>query len=45
MGMASNTDDMERVRADFRAIADVFRAIRDDEALSRCAVSTRFRWA
>jgi hypothetical protein len=34
MGMASNTDDMERVRADFRAIADVFRAIRDDSALA-----------
>ena len=34
MGMASNTDDMDRVRADFRAIADVFRAIRDDSALA-----------
>ena len=34
MGTASNTDDMERVRADFRAIADVFRAIRDDSALA-----------
>ncbi len=34
MGMASNTDDMERVRADFRAIADVFRAIRDNSALA-----------
>ena len=34
MGMASNTDDMERVRADFRAIADVFRAIRDVSALA-----------
>ena len=34
MGMASNTDEMERVRADFRAIADVFRAIRDDSALA-----------
>lgn len=29
MGMASNTDDMQRVEADFRAIADVFRSIRD----------------
>lgn len=27
MGMASNTDDMERVRADFRAIADTRRRI------------------
>lgn len=27
MGMASNTDDMERVRSDFRAIADIFKAI------------------
>lgn len=33
MGMASNTDDVERVRADFRAIADVFLAIRDDSEL------------
>lgn len=33
MGMASNTDDVERVRADFRAIADVFLAIRDDREL------------
>lgn len=29
MGMASNTDDMERVRSDFRAIADVYRHIRE----------------
>lgn len=33
MGMASNTDDSERVRADFHKIAEVFRAIRDDESL------------
>lgn len=33
MGMASNTDDVERVRADFRAIAGVFHAVRDDGAL------------
>lgn len=30
MGMASNTDDITRVRADFRAIADVFHAVADD---------------
>lgn len=29
MGMASNTDDEERVRADFRQIASTFRQIRD----------------
>ena len=33
MGMASNTDDVERVRADFRAIAGVYHAVRDDGAL------------
>ena len=33
MGMASNTDDMERVRADFRRIADTFREIRGMEQL------------
>lgn len=33
MGMASNTDDMERVRADFHRIAEVFHSIRDDESL------------
>ncbi|MDE6010113.1 MAG: YggS family pyridoxal phosphate-dependent enzyme [Muribaculaceae bacterium] len=33
MGMASNTDDMDRVRSDFSRIAGVFRAIRDDESL------------
>ena len=33
MGMASNTDDMERVRADFQAIAEVYRSIRDDREL------------
>lgn len=33
MGMASNTDDMDRVRSDFRAIHDLFVQIRDDESL------------
>jgi hypothetical protein len=33
MGMASNTDDQERVRADFREIADIYHKIADDEAL------------
>lgn len=33
MGMASNTDEMERVRADFQAIAEVYRSIRDDREL------------
>ena len=33
MGMASNTDDMERVRRDFADIAAIFREIRDDKAL------------
>ncbi len=33
MGMASNTDDEERVAADFRAIADIFREIKEDESL------------
>ncbi len=33
MGMASNTDDTQRVRSDFRQIAEVFRAIRHDETL------------
>ena len=33
MGMASNTDDMDRVRADFRNIASVFRAVAEDESL------------
>ncbi len=33
MGMASNTDNMDRVRADFRNIANVYKAIRDDESL------------
>lgn len=32
MGMASNTDDGERVKADFMRIADTFRAIRTDIA-------------
>lgn len=30
MGMASNTDDEERVRADFRELADIFKKIRND---------------
>lgn len=30
MGMASNTDDITRVRADFKAIADVSHAVADD---------------
>lgn len=33
MGMASNTDDESRVRADFRKIADIYRQIRSDESL------------
>lgn len=33
MGMASNTDDLDRVRTDFRNIANVYRSIRDDENL------------
>lgn len=33
MGMASNTDDMERIRSDFRAIHDLFVQIRDNESL------------
>lgn len=33
MGMASNTDDMDRVRRDFESIADVFRTIAGDESL------------
>lgn len=33
MGMASNTDDRERVSADFAAIAHLFSRIRDDETL------------
>ena len=33
MGMASNTDDMERVREDFRNIASVYHTIADDESL------------
>ncbi len=33
MGMASNTDDITRVRADFKAIADVFHAVADDDDL------------
>lgn len=33
MGMASNTDDTARVRADFTAIADCFRRLRDDASL------------
>lgn len=33
MGMASNTDDLDRVREDFRKIHTVFTSIRDDESL------------
>ncbi len=33
MGMASNTDDEERVKADFKAIAEIYRRIADDESL------------
>lgn len=33
MGMASNTDDLERVRMDFREIANVFRDISEDRTL------------
>lgn len=33
MGMASNTDDITRVKADFKAIADVFHAVADDGGL------------
>ncbi len=34
MGMATNTDDMERVRSDFREITRVFKDIAEDESLS-----------
>lgn len=40
MGMASNTDDNERVRADFAAIASIFRTIADDEKLGLCGFDT-----
>ncbi|MDE5787569.1 MAG: YggS family pyridoxal phosphate-dependent enzyme, partial [Bacteroidaceae bacterium] len=33
MGMASNTDDEQRVRSDFEKIAEIYRTIRDDESL------------
>lgn len=33
MGMASNTDDMERVAQDFSRIAEVYRTIREDASL------------
>ncbi|MDE6795150.1 MAG: YggS family pyridoxal phosphate-dependent enzyme [Muribaculaceae bacterium] len=33
MGMASNTDDEQRVKADFKAIAEIYRCIADDESL------------
>lgn len=33
MGMASNTDDMDRVRADFRLIRETFDTIRNDSGL------------
>lgn len=33
MGMASNTDDVGRVKSDFKAIADIYRKIACDESL------------
>lgn len=33
MGMASNTDDEDRVREDFRRIAEIYRSIADDSTL------------
>ncbi|MDE6335981.1 MAG: YggS family pyridoxal phosphate-dependent enzyme [Muribaculaceae bacterium] len=33
MGMASNTDDEQRVKADFKAIAEIYRCIADDKSL------------
>ncbi len=33
MGMASNTDNIDRIRADFSTIADCFRRLRDDASL------------
>ncbi len=33
MGMATNTDDMERVRSDFREITRIFKDIAEDESL------------
>lgn len=33
MGMASNTDDVDRIKSDFNAIASIYRQIRDDESL------------
>ncbi len=33
MGMASNTDNIDRIRADFSTIADCFRRLRDDTSL------------
>lgn len=33
MGMASNTDDAERVRSDFRSIAEIYRRIKEDSSL------------
>ncbi len=33
MGMASNTNDMQRVREDFKSIADVYNKIKSDESL------------
>lgn len=33
MGMASNTDDIDRVREDFRNIASIYRRIADDSSL------------
>lgn len=34
MGMASNTDDLDRVRRDFADIASIYRQIRDDGSLA-----------
>lgn len=33
MGMASNTDNLDRVREDFRKISEIFRTIANDESL------------
>ncbi|MDE7508700.1 MAG: YggS family pyridoxal phosphate-dependent enzyme [Muribaculaceae bacterium] len=40
MGMASNTDDEERVREDFRKIAEVYQAIREDSSLGLTGFDT-----
>lgn len=36
MGMASNTDDTERIRADFKLIFDTFSSIREDDTIGLC---------